>query len=369
MEEDLTEVFDVGFAAIDGAYGWVVQSISVFFFVIVFNFFVKSLLIKLYRRFELAHREWEASFAKALYRPLSAYVWLIAAIYSLDIISHQIWEQPLLTEIHLVLTLGAIIAISWFLLRWNNNIIRFMIIRSKKGQIVMDQGKIDIIGKLITVLILFMTVLLIMEALHRSMQTLIAFGGIGGLALAFASQEVISNFFGGLMIYFTHPFSIGDWIKLPERNLEGYVEEIGWYMTLIRNFEKRPIYVPNSIFTKVIVINPSRMTHRQIEKTFGIRYSDEPVLKKIILDIKEMLSKHPAIDQVIPFTVHFEGFGSSSLDIKASAYTLVIDNEEFADIKQDILLKIGEIILNNNANFAFATHTIEMSPSAVSLRP
>ena len=55
---------------------------------------------------------------------------------------------------------------------------------------------------------------------------------------------MISNFFGGFMIYVTHSFGIGDWINLPDHNVEGYVEEIGWYTTRIRTFEKRPIYVP-----------------------------------------------------------------------------------------------------------------------------
>lgn len=366
MEHNIAEMFDVSFGAIEGVYGWIVQAVALLLFVVVFNFFIKALLVRLYHSFERTNQVWKASFVKALYRPLSVYVWIIAATYSLDIISHQLRQSPVFTNLHQILNISAILAFAWFLLRWNNNVVHFMVIKSKKHQVVMDQNKIDIIGKLITLVIIFMTVLLILETTHRSMQTLIAFGGIGGLALAFASQEVISNFFGGLMIYFTHPFAIGDWIKLPERNLEGHVEEIGWYMTLIRSFEKRPIYVPNSTFTKVIVVNPSRMTHRQIRETLGIRYSDRPVIKKIMTEFKDMLVNHPQIDQLMQTSVYFDAYNTSSLDIRISTFTQTIDNKGFAEIKEDVLLKLGDIILANGAAIASPSSVVEI-PNGITL--
>jgi MscS family membrane protein len=366
-DSELIEVLDVGFEAMEGVYGWVVQALSIILFVIVFNFFIKALLIKLYHRFESKHQNWKASFVKALYRPLSAYVWVIAITYTLDILSHQLWDVPLWINPHQVFIISAILAFTWFLLGWNHNVVRFMVIKSKRHQLVMDQNKVDIIGKLITVCILFVSVLMIMEATHSSMQTLIAFGGIGGLALAFASQEIIANFFGGLMIYFTHPFAIGDWIKLPERDLEGDVEEIGWYMTLVRSFDKRPIYVPNSTFSKVIVINPSRMTHRQIKETLRIRQNDRPALQKIMTEMKEVLDQHPDIDKNMLSMVHFSGYGSFSLDISISTYTQIIDNNDFATIKEDILLKLGDIILANGADFSSPSTIIDI-PSGIILK-
>lgn len=362
MENDLADMFDVGVAAMDGVYGWLAQTSAIIVFVLLFNFVVKALLLKFCAHLERKHKDWESSFVRALYRPLSAFVWLVAVVYAADIISHEIWETPPFpTTPHFLLKIGAILAFSWFLFRWNSNVTHFMTIKSKRHQIIMDQSKIDVISKLISIVILFVTVLLIMEVTGQSMQTLIAFGGIGGLALAFASQEVISNFFGGLMIYFTHPFTIGDWIKLPEKDLEGHVEEIGWYMTLVRNFEKRPIYVPNSTFSKVIVINPSRMTHRQIKEKFGIRYSDRPALMKIIQDLRLMLSKHPDIDQLMTTMVHFSGFGDYSLDIEVSTYTQMVDSYAFAGVKEDVLLKIGDVITANGAELAFSTSAVEIS--------
>lgn len=366
MEQEIADAIGVGVGAMEGSYGWSVQALSIIIFVVIFNFFIKALLVRLYLRFEAKNQNWKASFVKALYRPLSAFVWIVAATYTLDIISHQFWHVTLWTNPHQILHIGAIITFAWFLLRWNQNVVRFMVIKSKRRQIVMDQNKIDIIGKLITIIILFIAVLSLMEATNRSMQTLIAFGGIGGLALAFASQEVIANFFGGLMIYSTHPFSIGDWIKLPEKDMEGHVEEIGWYMTLVRSFDKRPIYVPNSTFSKVIVVNPSRMSHRRIKEILGIRYSDKPALKKIVADMKEMLYRHPDIDQNMLTMVHFSSYGTSSLDIDVSAYTQITDADGFAAVKEDVLFKLGDIITANGADLFTPTSVVEI-PSGITL--
>ena len=84
----------------------------------------------------------------------------------------------------------------------------------------------------------------------------------------------------------------------------------------IRNFEKRPIYVPNSIFTQTIVITPSRMSHERFHHTIGIRFRDIKSVKLIIDEIQLMLSTHPSIDHHLKVEVFFKSFGHASLDIE-----------------------------------------------------
>ena len=103
---------------------------------------------------------------------------------------------------------------------------------------------------------------------------MLTFGGVGGLIVGLAAKDLLSNFFGGMMIYFDRPFKVGDWIRSPDRQIEGTVERIGWRMTIIRTFDKRPLYVPNSVFSSIVVENPSRMLNRRINETFGLRYQD-----------------------------------------------------------------------------------------------
>jgi MscS family membrane protein len=255
----------------------------------------------------------------------------------------------------LILKVCAIISIFWLCLRWKKNVVQHMLTMRKGHTVALEQSKIDVIDKALTLVILFVGGLLLMEATNQNMNTLIAFGGVGGLAIAFASQEVIANFFGGIMVYATHSFSKNDWIQIPDRNIEGIVEEIGWYMTRVRSLDKRPIYIPNAIFSKVVVITPSRMTHRRIKETLRLRYCDLSALKGIIEDIRSALETHPAVDSKTPVIVNFDAFGSYSLDVLVQAHLLVTDSIGFAKAKDDLLFKIAAIVSNHQAEIANST--------------
>ena len=345
-------------AAIDGAYGWISETIALALVVLIFNFVIGWLLQRLHYRFESQKKIWQDSFVRALYKPLSYYIWFFALVHILDLIAYRIFTQATLENMHRVLAVGAIFAVAWFFLRWKKNVVQFMIMKSKNHEITLDLTKIDVIDKIVTILILFITVLLFLEIIERSVNTLIAFGGVGGLAIAFASQEMIANFFAGLMIYTTHPFSKGEWIHIPERNIEGHVEEIGWYMTRIKSLDKRPLYVPNSVFSKVVVFNPSRMSHRQIKETLSLRFADMPVLKAVIADIKTLLQHHPDLDRYMPIMVHFIAFGSYSLDIQLQAFSPIVETDSFLRVKDDVLTQIAAIIAKHGAEFAFPTSNV-----------
>ncbi len=237
-------------AVLDGVYGWIDEAIAIIIVVIVFNFFAKRGLIKLHKYFEKTNQIWKNSFVQALYRPLSAYVWFFALFHTLDLISHRVFEGTFLAKMHQVLAVGFLLAIAWFFMRWKKNIVSNFHAQHKTPLGSMEPGKIDVVDKAATMFILFLAALFILEVTGQNINTLIAFGGVGGLAIAFASQEMVANFFGGLMIYITRPFEVGDWINLPSHHVEGHVEEIGWYTTRMRTFEKRPIYIPNSMFSK-----------------------------------------------------------------------------------------------------------------------
>ena len=353
-------------AILDGKYGWFEEALALLVIVVVFNIFVKALLRRLHQRFSRQHKLWQDSFVRALYKPLSYYIWVVAVINAINIVNERITGESFFESLHMLLAMGGILALAWFFLRWKNNAVEFMITKSRKHEISMDPGKVDVIGKVVTIVILFVTVLLLLETSHRSMNTLIAFGGIGGLAIAIASQEIIGNFFGGFMIYLTHPFGIGDWIVLTDRNIEGHVEEIGWYMTRIRTFDKRPIYVPNSIFSKIVVMNPSRMSHRQFKEIIGIRSSDIHLLRPIVADIKAMLLEHPDIDHFQRIIVNFTNFGNNSLDILVDAYTMTTESVEYAAVREDLLLKIADILVKHGTEMPIPT-TIVVIPEGLRL--
>ncbi len=351
--------FSFCFKALEGNYGSLIQVVGIVLFVVVFNFIVRSFLNRLKNRFDKTHNVWGLSFVMAVQRPLSFFVWFVAALCGLDSLMSSFLAFHL-SNMHLILSVGSVIVFGWFLLRLNGQVVENMMAMSEAHKISLSTGKLDLIRKLITISVIFITVFLLMDVTGRNMQTLIAFGGIGGLSLAFASQQVVYNFFGGLMVYITQPFTIGEWVSLPEKNIEGHIEEIGWYLTRIRSFNKRPIYVPNSIFTQTVVITPSRMSHERFHHTIGLRYRDIKAVSRIIDAIKQMLLKHPSIDHQLSTDVFFKSFGASSLEIEISGYISVNSKGRFNAVKQEILLKIAEIVDAEGAQIATPTNIVEL---------
>jgi MscS family membrane protein len=153
---------------------------------------------------------------------------------------------------------------------------------------------------------------------------------------------------------------IGDWILLQEKGIEGVVEEIGWRQTTIRKFDKRPVYVPNAVFTTASVENPSRMTNRRIFETIGLRYKDIAQMDSVTAAVHEMLVNHPEIDEKQTLMVNFDAFNQSSVDFFIYCMTHTVNWQHYHKIKQDVLLKTSEIVLAHNASIAYPTRTLEL---------
>jgi MscS family membrane protein len=179
------------------------------------------------------------------------------------------------------------------------------------------------------------------------------------LAVGFAAQDLLSNFFGGLIIYLDRPFTLGDWIRSPDREIEGTVESIGWRVTVVRTFDKRPLYIPNSLFTTLTVENPSRMTNRRIKETIGIRYQDAEKMGVIVADVKAMLESHEEIDSSLTLIVNFNTYAASSLDFFIYTFTKTTNWIKYHEIKQDVMLRVIEIVHTHGADFAFPTTTLD----------
>ena len=188
-----------------------------------------------------------------------------------------------------------------------------------------------------------------------------AMGGVGGIAMGFAAKDLLANFFGGLMIYLDRPFAIGDWVRSPDRNIEGTVEKIGWRVSVIRNFESRPMYVPNSVFTNIIVENPSRMANRRIHETIGLRYRDLESMDKIVVEVEAMLRQHDEIEGKQTMMVNFNAFSDSSVDFFIYCFTRTSQWVKYHQVKQDVMLRIAEIIEANQAEIAFPTSTVHIA--------
>ena len=231
-----------------------------------------------------------------------------------------------------------------------------------------DRATIQVLFKMFRALSYAVVVLLLLQAFGLSIAGLLAFGGVGGIVVGFAARDIISNMFNGLRIFWSRPFVVGDWIKCANAGIEGVVEDIGWQVTQIRTFDKRPLYVPNAILGASVIENPQRMTNRRIYQYFGIRYEDVDKISQVLEEVRAMLSTHPEIDQQQICMVNLDRFGAYSIDFFVYCLTSTTNWVHYHKVKEDVLLKIAQIVARCGADFAFPTQTIKMErePSEIS---
>jgi len=254
-----------------------------------------------------------------------------------------------------------VIIISWSLLRGLNYYLRlkpFSKNLSSEDDITLITETYEIVIRILKILVVVIAALIIMQEIGLSISGLLAFGGVGGLIVGLAAKDLLSNFFGGMMIFFDRPFRVGEFIKSPDRNIEGIVEKIGWRLTVVRTFSKNILYIPNTAFSSIIVENATRMSNRRINETIGIRYDDLNKITDIIKDVNSILENNLDIDQSQKAKVYFKSFSASSCDFFVYAFTKTKDWEKFLSIKQDILLKIAQIIEEHDAEIAYPTTTV-----------
>lgn len=345
-------------------YLWVVEVFIVVTTTLIAALIVSGFLTKLIRRSATTKNLWDDALFESLYRPAKWMVWVVGLAYAASIAASQTEVNLLdvVTPARTVLTIGIIV---WFIVgfikRAEQNLID-----PEYAHKPMDKTTAMAIGKLLRVSSIITAVLVMLQSLGYSISGVLAFGGIGGIAVGFAAKDLLANFFGGLMIYLDRPFAVGDWIRSPDKNIEGTVEDIGWRLTRIRTFDKRPLYVPNATFAQIAVENPSRMTNRRIYETIGIRYDDANKMDAIVNGVKAMLRDHEAIDQTQTMIVNFNAFNASSLDFFVYTFTKTTAWIEFHEIKQDVMLKIIAIIESHGAECAFPTRTLHL-PEGIAL--
>ncbi len=353
---------------VDFTGSWVLQVFIIVLAVLLFNFGFKLFLHKLAKRAESSTNPWDDAFIHSVRKPLRFLVWVIGILFAAEIVASRT-DAEIFKAINPIRDVAIVATLAWFLIRFVKEFEKAFIRKKYQSGAAIDLTTTHALAKLVRASVFITAALVMLQTLGFSISGVLAFGGIGGIAVGFAAKDLLSNFFGGLMIYLDRPFRVGDWIRSPDKELEGTVEEIGWRQTRIRTFSKRPIYVPNSIFMNIIVENPSRMSHRRIYETIGVRYDDIHSMDKIVDEVKQMLRKHEQIDQTQTMIVNFNAFSESSVDFFVYTFTKTTNWIQFHEVKQDVLLKISEIIENNNASIAFPTRVIQLEKEDTNLTP
>ena len=234
------------------------------------------------------------------------------------------------------------------------------------------EGKLDdqltpILKNFTTVLIFIIGTFKLLLLFGVDAATILAGASIGGLALAFASQDTVKNLIGTVMIFIDKPFHIGDWISAGE--VVGTVEEVGFRSTRIRAADTSIFQIPNSSLSELVINNSGLRLYRRYNTQLGLRYDTPPeLIEAFVKGVREIIIAHPDTKSD-SFNVEFTGFGDSALLIMMNMYLKDLAWSSEQKSRHQIHITIVKFAKELGVDFAFPSTTvmIEQFPEKKSL--
>ncbi len=296
----------------------------------------------------------------ASWRSVSGPAWLLAAT-----VIHQIFvvylRMPLLTRHYYfqVTSIALILSATWIVwrvVRWSLRRVRTQALaRGHAGT-----GSLMLLGERILKFVIFVLgILAVLGNLGFNMSTALAGLGIGGLAIGFGAQKTIENLFGGVSVLGDEVFRVGDVCKFGDRT--GVVEDIGLRSTRIRTEERTLVAIPNGTVATINLENLSRRDKILFKTTLGLRpESKADHVRFVVSEIRKLLYSHPKVEtQTV--RVRLTDIAGTSLSIELLSYIMTRDFNEFAAIREDLLLRIMDVMENSGGGLALPGQTLYLS--------
>lgn len=224
----------------------------------------------------------------------------------------------------------------------------------------LSPAAVDWMVKALQVLLIILGLGAVAEQWGIQIAPLLAGLGVLGIAVGLGAQDLFKNLISGILIITEKRFIPGEWIKV-DGVVEGTVEKINFRSTLVRRFDKSPVYVPNSALSDAALTNFSRMTHRRIKWVVGVEYRTTVDQLRYIRDEieswlwnDERFAKPPAA----ALFVRVDSFNSSSIDFLIYTFTNTKDWGEWLAIKEEFAVAVMDIIEKAGTGFAFPSRTI-----------
>ena len=189
---------------------------------------------------------------------------------------------------------------------------------------------------------------------------LVAGLGVGGIAVALAAQPTLENFIGSLNLFADRPVGVGEFCRYGEdpTSHAGTVESIGLRSTRIRGVDDTVTTIPNAEFSKVHIVNYAMRRRMLLLTVLGLRYeTTEDQLRFVLARLREMLLAHPRVVDDEPI-VRFVGFGDSVLNVEIRVHIGTANGAEFSAIREDIYLRVMNIVKGAGTGFAFPSRTV-----------
>jgi MscS family membrane protein len=285
---------------------------------------------------------WGKAILNALGKPLHGFIWFNVLAFGFRLLEQMFIQDRMVKEVSFTLYQGGVLFFfMWAVFRCINQFERLS--RSLR------------IAQFLRVSAFVIGGFCFLQLLDIPLSGLLAFGGIGGIAIGFAAKDLFANFFGGFMLFLDQPFQIGDWIRSPNQEIEGRVEQIGWRLTRIRTPNKSVISIPNTVFSTIVVDNVSQISSRQIKTKITLIDMESSKLFPLLVEMQKHLETHPAIDKTLPFFANLMGFSPFGPEIVIQAYTKTVDLLAYQAIQQEIFLEILTILESRGAHLLTRT--------------
>ncbi|HEY6303598.1 MAG TPA: mechanosensitive ion channel domain-containing protein [Terriglobales bacterium] len=268
---------------------------------------------------------------------------------------------PLLPRLYYSRTIQVLISIGffWFLLRVTTLTMQRLRIRAiGAGRI--GTGTLMVLGEsLLTALVVIAAIVTTLGVMGFNLTTMLAGLGIGGIAIALAAQKTLENLFGGVSVLADEVIRVGDYCRFGDRT--GTVEDISLRSTRVRTDARTELSIPNGALATMNIENFTRRDKIQFNPVLAIRYeTTADQLRYLLAEIRRMLYEHPKVESATA-SIRFANFDSSGLRLEISTYVLTRDSNEFIAIREDLLLRIMDIVEKSGGGFAFPSQTLYFS--------
>jgi MscS family membrane protein len=268
---------------------------------------------------------------------------------------------PLLPRLYYSRTIWVLISIGffWFLLRATSFIMQRLRIHAISAGRT-GTGTLMVLGeRLLAALVVILAILATLAIVGFNLTTVLAGLGIGGIAIAFAAQKTLENLFGGISVLGDEVIRVGDYCRFGDRT--GTVEDISLRSTRIRTDARTEVSIPNGALATMSIENFTRRDKILFNPALAIRCeTSADQLRYLLAEIRRMLYAHPKVENDSAY-IRFANFDNSALRLEIFSYVLTRDANEFNAIREDLLLRIMDIVEKSGSGFAFPSQTIYFS--------
>ncbi len=333
-------------------------------------------LIRAIREFLGIRTSWESSIECYLLREMYSPLELLLVVAALAALSESLLP-PLLSMPRSVIAVVVRSIVSLTFVMATARVVHNMkgrIFREAKWRMELEgktteQHRIDAIDKLLTVGIFIVASIMGLQSLGLDVNSVLAIGGVGGLAIGLAGREIFENLFSGLLIMGSRAFDVGDEVvlfSLEEKRVEGIVQDVGWYRTVVRDFEREVYVIPNSLFSRTVVLNVTRKGREwRFFEFIHVRLKDLDKVEAIVSDMRRIIRQDARVLQKLHKRAFLDEINREYISIYISFYLEATNRDAFMSLRHQFFLDLVDCVQRNGGEVAEKKLIVEYSRDAV----